>query len=257
VTTEGRVTVGKHVRNVAAPLLLAAATLFAAVPAAGQVSRTVPAPAPVPDSAVNVKRNALGLLLSISGDGFGVGGMYRREFTEDLYGFATLSVSGAKDDREVEFIDPYTGSSYTPGKLTRFLVVPMYFGIERRLFREEILDNFRPYLNVGVGPAMIYASPYTDIIYNEDGSIADYRPVDFFESLGRGQAYWTVTAAIGAGAFFGSDRSSLMGLHVSYTFTYLFDEGIPSLYDPTTGAVAGTKKSFGGLVITLTIGTSY
>lgn len=203
------------------------------------------------------KRNALGLLLSISGDGFGMGGIYRRTLNDDLYAFVTLGVHGSKDDREVERVDPFTGTTYVPGKLNRFIVVPMVFGLERRLFREEILDNFRPYLNVGVGPAMIYAAPYTDIIYNENGGVSEYRPVEFFNSLSRGQAHWTVTALIGAGAFFGSERSSLMGLHFSYSFTYLLEGGIPSLYDPSTGAVVGTKESFGGFSITLTIGTSY
>ena len=59
-------------------------------------------------------RNAWGLDVLISNDGFGLGTFYRREFTQDLFGFVSLSISEAKDDREVEFTD-FFGNTFVPG----------------------------------------------------------------------------------------------------------------------------------------------
>jgi hypothetical protein len=197
-----------------------------------------------------------GVDILISNDGFGLGTFYRREFTEDLSGFITLSVSGSKDEREIERFDPFTQQSFTPGKLNRFLAVPLTFGAQRRLFREDIVDTFRPYINAGVGPTLIYASPFVNITQNPEGP-PTIEEVEFFNSLSKGKAYWTVGGFIGAGAFFGSEKSNVFGVNFRYYFTYLLSDGIPSLFNPATGEVTSTKSSFGGFFITLNIGMGY
>ncbi|MEO8167998.1 MAG: hypothetical protein ABI623_07115, partial [bacterium] len=57
-------------------------------------------------------RNAWGMDVLISNDGFGLGTFYRREFSEDLSGFALFSISESKDEREFEQYDYYYGVSY-------------------------------------------------------------------------------------------------------------------------------------------------
>src|SRR5262245_37771545 len=173
--------------------------------------------------------NAWGIDILVSNDGFGLGTFYRREFNPDLYGFVLLSVSEAKDDREVELVDIY-GNSFVPGKLNRFLVIPLTFGIQRRLFREEILDTFRPYINAGIGPTMVVSAPFTKITVLPSGGLL-YEQIEFFESLGKAQAHYTVGGFVGFGANFGGDRSNLFGVNFRYYFTYPFGDGIPSLYD--------------------------
>ena len=200
-------------------------------------------------------RNAWGLDVLISNDGFGLGLFYRREFNPDLYGFVSFSVAGAKEEREVELVD-FFGNTFVPGKLNRFLVVPLTFGVQRRLFREEIMDTFRPYVNAGTGPTLIYASPYTDIVELPSGGLL-FKQVEFFESLGRGRAYYTVGGYVGFGANFGSDQTSLFGVNFRYYFTYLMGEGVPSLYNSETGKPAQNKTSFGGFFITLNVGMLY
>jgi hypothetical protein len=216
-----------------------------------------------PDSVEDLKtvedqqhlRNAWGLDILISDNGFGLGLFYRREFTEDLSGFVSLSVSEAKDEREVEFVD-YFGNTFVPGKLNRFLVIPLSFGIQQRLFREAIVETFRPYLNIGAGPAMIYVSPFTRITKTPSGGLI-LEPIDFFDSLGKGSPHYTVSAFIGIGANFGADRSNLFGVNFRYYFTYLFGDGIPALYDIETGDPAKNQTSFGGFFITLNVGMMY
>ena len=183
------------------------------------------------------RRNALGLDLMLSNSGFGLGGFYRRQYTPDISGFASFSISEVKDDREIEFFNPFTGEFLVPGKVNRFLLLPLFVGIQYRLFREEIADNFRPYVSGAVGPTMIYASPY------EEG---------FFRSLGKGQAHYTLGGYVGFGAFFGTEQRSLVGLSFRYYFATLKNQlesihGFERLY----------KKSFGGFFITLNVGTMY
>jgi hypothetical protein len=200
--------------------------------------------------------NQWGVDFLISTDGFGLGGFYRRLFTPDLTGFVTLSVSESKDSQENEQIDPYYGVSFVPGKLNRFLVLPLLVGIQQRLFREDIMDTFRPYVSVAAGPALIFMSPFVNLVQQPDGTTS-IEQVEFFKSLGKGTSHYTASAYIGFGADFGSMRGSVFGLNFRYYFTYLLGDGLPSRYDIYTGAVAANKKSFGGFFITINMGMAY
>ncbi len=206
-------------------------------------------------------RNAWGLDVLISNDGFGLGTFYRRELTEDLFGFAMFSISEAKDEREFEQYDYYYGVSYVPGKLRRFMVMPLTFGLQYRLFREDITDNFRPFVNVGAGPTMIFSSPFTEITIVRDANgnpiSTQSNQIEFFKSLGKGQAHYTASAFIGVGANFGTEKASVFGVNFRYYFTYLFGNGLPSLYNTSTGEIAARKKDFGGFFITLNVGMAY
>ncbi|MBK7257041.1 MAG: hypothetical protein IPI01_04390 [Ignavibacteriae bacterium] len=208
---------------------------------------------PIDPTSPGLYPNIWSIDVLISNDGFGLGGLYRRSFTQDLSGFISLSVSESKDEREFEYIDPYYGVSYTPGKLNRFLVIPLMVGVQYRLFREDIVDTFRPYINAGAGPAMIYQMPYMDFIDRGDG-VKTEEQVEFFKSIGRGHPQYTAGGFIGFGSNFGTERSNIFGVNFRYYVTYMFGEGLPSLYDVRTREVSARKKSFGGFVISLNIG---
>jgi hypothetical protein len=201
--------------------------------------------------------NAWGLDVLVSNDGFGLGTFYRRQFTEDLSGFAMFSISESKEDREFEFFDQFTFQSFTPGKLQRFLVMPLTAGVQYRLFREDIMDNFRPFVNAGAGPTLIFSAPFADLSYDANGRLTRVAQVEFFKSLGRGQAHYTASGFIGVGANFGNEASNVFGVNFRYYFTYLFGDGLPSLYEPGRGNVIARKKSFGGFFITLNVGLAY
>ncbi len=219
----------------------------------------VPADTMAMDSSIEEQefRNAWGLDVLVSNDGFGLGTFYRREFSQDLFGFVMFSISEAKDEREFEQFDPYFyGVSYVPGKLQRFLVMPLSFGLQYRLFREDITDNFRPFINAGVGPTLIFAAPFVELSRSPAGTITPTQ-IEFFKSLGRGQPHYTATAFVGVGANFGTEKANVLGVNFRYYFTFLFGDGLPSLYNLRTGEVAARKKDFGGFFITLNVGMAY
>ncbi len=177
---------------------------------------------------------AWGADLLISTNGFGLGGFYRHEYADDLAGYVDLSISEAKDNNEVEEVDVYTGETYVPNKVNRFLLMPIFVGVQKRLFKDDILDNFRPYVNAAAGPALIYVFPYDE---------------DYFSALGKGSFRYTAGGYIGFGAFIGSERSSLFGMNVRYYYVP-YPRGVESL-------VNTTKTQFGGFYITFNFGTAW
>jgi hypothetical protein len=182
--------------------------------------------------------DAWGVDILVSNNGFGVGGFLRHEYSEDLSGTMTLAFSEAKDDNEVEYVD-YYGQTIVPGKINRFILVPLHFGVQYRLFAEDILDNFRPYVNAAVGPTLVFSSPYDR---------------EFFNSLGYGQAHYTVGGYVGFGAFFGSSHESLSGVNIRYYFEPI-EKGLDSMLN-SDGSIE-KKKDFGGFFITFNFGSLF
>ena len=192
---------------------------------------------------------ALGLDLLMSNNGFGLGLFYRYEISDELSYMLNFAVSDVKDDAEFEQYD-YFGNSYTPGKKNRLLMIPITASVQYRLFKDDIVDNFRPFINAGVGPTMVYVFPYTynQIQYDIFGNPYKEK-MDFFTSLKYGKMRYTIGGYIGAGAYFGMEKGSLTGLSVKY-FLAQFPDGIEVMN-------GGFIRNFGGLFITLTFGSLF
>jgi hypothetical protein len=182
--------------------------------------------------------NAWGADIMISNGGFGLGGFYRHQYSEDLFGTVSLAISDSKDDKEVEQVD-WWGQTFVPGKINRFLLIPLHVGVQYRIFSDDIMDNFRPYLNAGAGPTLVLSSPYSR---------------EFFNSLAYSQAHYTIGGYVGVGAFFGSDKKSISGVNLRYYFVP-FASGIPSLAD--ANGYLSSKSQFGGIFLTLNFGSMF
>ncbi len=182
--------------------------------------------------------DAWGVDILLSNNGFGVAGFFRHEYTRYLSGTVTLGIAESKDDNEIEYYD-YWGQSFVPGKINRFLMMPVLFGAQYRLFADDITDSFRPYVNAGAGPTIVFASPYDK---------------EYFNSLGYARTYYTAGGFIGLGAYFGADTGSLSGINIRYYYVP-FSGGIVSLQD-ANGRI-GRKKDFGGFFITINLGSAF
>lgn len=171
-------------------------------------------------------------------DGFGLGVFYNYLLTDDLTVFATLSFSEAEDSRQRSYYDIW-GQEIPVNKLNYVFPIPMFAGLQYRLFSEDIVENFRPFVNAGAGPVMLYIAPAE---VNGDRK-------DFFGSLPYGQPKYTFGGFLGAGAQFGFDRSSLLGVNVRY---YII---------PTPAGIRavdqGELANANGFFITLNLGTSF
>ncbi len=196
--------------------------------------------------------NAWGFDLMLSNNGFGAGVFLRHEYSEEIAGFINFAISDVKDPSETEYYDPWTGQSVVPNKLNRLIYMPLVAGVQYRLFKDDIVDNFRPYLTAGVGPSMVFVAPYATPQSVDAGNgqyVTQYNQVDFFSSLKYGRLRYTVGGYIGAGAYFGLDKGTLSGINVRY-YLSPFPNGIVVM---TNSAI----KNFGGFYITLNFGTLY
>jgi hypothetical protein len=191
-----------------------------------------------------------GLDILLSNNGFGLGGFYRYELNDELSLMLSLAISDVKDDAEVEQFDYYTGQDYVQGKKNRLLLIPLTVSMQYRLFKDDIVDNFRPFVMAGAGPTAIFVAPYVyDQIYYDVFGYPYREKIDFFTSLKFGRLRYSMGAFIGAGVYFGMEKGSLTCLSIKY-FLARFPDGIEVMYN-------GYTKDFGGLFITLTIGSMF
>ncbi|MGC8652749.1 MAG: hypothetical protein ACP5US_02030 [Candidatus Kryptoniota bacterium] len=180
------------------------------------------------------KPRAIGLDIMLGNSGFGLGGFYKHEINQDLSWTFSISVSEAKASNEVDYINRSTGETYTPNKVNRIFVVPAIIGLQYRLFRNSLTDSFRPYVFAGAGPDLIYSTPYDR---------------EFFNSFVYGKSHYGFGAYIGAGAYFGLDPSSLVGVSVRY-YVLPLKHGIESLQNEP-------MANFNTFFITFNIATQY
>lgn len=174
--------------------------------------------------------SALGFDALFSNSGFGAGGYYQHNYSPNLSGFVNLGITGSRKTDEFEEYDSETNDWRVPGKVNRLYTFPLTFGLRYRLFDEVLVDNFRPYVNIGAGPTMIVALPY------------EY---EFLKSLGHANFYFTGGGFFGVGAEIGGSRP-LLGVNLRYYYIPLHP-GVESLRgDPIT--------DFGGLFLTMNVG---
>jgi hypothetical protein len=174
--------------------------------------------------------SAWGFNIMASDNGFGFGGFYKKNYTDRLSAAIEISVSEGKDDRELEYID-YFGYTYTPNKKTRVIMLPIMLSAEYRIFRNDIIDSFRPYITAGAGPVFLFTSPFNK---------------DFFEAIPLYHTRYTAGGYIGIGCDFGADKNTLTGVNISYHYIP-YPKGIEVMENTL-------KKSFSGLYITLYFG---
>jgi hypothetical protein len=135
-------------------------------------------------------------------------------------------------------------------------MMPLFASVQQRLFKDDIADNFRPYITGGIGPVMILVSPYARYheVVGSDGSTAvEQDQVEYFTSLKYAQVRYTFGGYIGAGVYFGSQGGPLSG--ISFRYIYIpYPPGI-DVMESGYGYTYKPMKTFGGFFITLTFGT--
>ncbi len=179
--------------------------------------------------------NAWGMDIMFGDAGFGLGTFLRKQIDVKWTAFIDVSFSEAKDEREIEYYDPYQGTFITFNKVNRIFQVPLNIGLQYRLFENVIADNLRPYICAGVGPTMLVTTPASE---------------EFFNAFGKAQAKYAAGGYVGFGANFGLDKSSLVGINVRYYYSKILKGGVESL--------AGREKTeIQGFFITLNLGLMY
>lgn len=171
------------------------------------------------------------LELLFSGNGFGAGFSYSKQLSTSLSMNALLGLTGNRNSDELEYIDPFTGSTFIPNKVNRLFSFPLTIGLQQRLFRESLSESFRPFIGCGMGYAMILQVPYgQNLVQTEQRTLAHGRP----------------TGYVSLGSAFGSEGRTSLSALIRYYVIPFGGSGLESIKDlPIT--------DFGGLFIALGI----
>lgn len=240
-------------------LLLLLAAVLTTLPARAQPAEPAPR--------ANPYGTGLGMAILVTNNGFGLGGYYHRAVSPSTAFLAELSIGAGKSDREIQFFG--FGTSYIPRKANYLLMAPLQGGLVQRLFRNQIEDNFRPYVQLTAGPTLGWEYPYFrdlngngryDPDYYEDVNLNGRRDrnepyertYDAIGALPRGSARLGAGGTLALGAHFGRSRKVTQGVRFGYTFSYFFD-GI-ELLEPD---VQPPQRFFGTPSLTLTFGRLY
>lgn len=192
------------------------------------------------------RAHSWGADLMIGTDGFGLGFFYGYTFDDLVTAFVDLSLTEAKDSEQRDYYDPYFGQ-ISPNKTHYIFRIPLFLGAQYRLFKDEIVENFRPFVSAGAGPVMLFVSPVRD--------------GDMFTSLWHGgTSEYTFGGFLGGGAQFGFDRSTIFGVNIRYMFVPV-PAGISSVVVPDPDNPGQFKPSplanANGFYIALNFGATF
>lgn len=95
-----------------------------------------------PESPI-VHKDELGLNFELAMSGLGVGGFYRKAISGYSYLGVNLNFFVMRDEKEFEYYDVY-GYPAKANDINRLFFIPLNLEFKKRLFVEDIEDNFRP-----------------------------------------------------------------------------------------------------------------
>ena len=175
---------------------------------------------PPPDTTARRFASTGAFVFVLSESGLGAGAALRGRLTDDLSAVAEVSLGAAVDEREQRFFVGFFGDSVVPFKRSYVVLAPLHLGLERRLFRDRVEDNFRPFVHVSAGPTVGYQWPYFDDLDGDGRRDEGEDRLGAFGGLGDGEARLGVGATLAVGAFFGRSRRSAQALRLGYQGTY-------------------------------------
>lgn len=171
-----------------------------------------------PKTVINYGNN-VGMAINLNNSGFGLNGFWSKSLPKHKALIVEAMLKAEKDEKEEKYFD-WWGNSYIPGKLNYMLALPIQVGIQKRLFAEDIDDNFRPYVQAAAGPTFAWVSPYFSDV-NKDGTWQyTERIYDSISAIPRGKPTMGLAGGLGVGAQFGRTRRSMQALRVGVDFQY-------------------------------------
>lgn len=204
------------------------------------------------DEPENPYGTGAGLSVQLTNSGFGLGGYMQWAFNPSTSFITELSISSGKDRREQKFFD-WFGNSVVPNKANYFLMMPLRVGLHRRMFKESIRENFRPFVQGSIGPTLGWQWPY--FADNNGNGVLDRETEQQYgslESLFKGESRYGFGGTVGVGVFWGVSRRVTQGVRLSYTFNYFLNE--VQLMEADPSIENASRKYFGTPAITLIFG---
>jgi hypothetical protein len=134
-----------------------------------------------------------GFTIQVSTDGFILGGLYDKKIARCTHLGLSLDMFWVKGKDEM--VD-WTGQTLNGETI---LILPLTLNLKRRLFPEDIINSFRPFIVIGAGAVYGYYIS-GDVSKSSDSKDSQYAPTGF----------------IGLGAEFGKPGRSGYGMDMRY-----------------------------------------
>jgi hypothetical protein len=192
--------------------------------------------------------DGIGGSLLLTNHGFGIGGLFRTGIGESTSLVLEASLGVGKDEREQEFFSGPFGETVTPFKRNNFLMLPLTIGLEQRLWSAAIADDFRPFVQLAVGPVVGYQWPYFED-FNENGIRDPGEPLRGTFDLRDGSFRFGSAGIAGFGAYFGEAGERTIGLRIAYAVQYFLQP--VDLLEPRPQIEEPSRQFFATPVITL------
>jgi len=170
---------------------------------------------------------ALGMMYTESG--FGLSATYFTKLARTTDLTYKLSVSGVSDANEVEYYDYYYGNYYVKNKINRVYLTAFSVGLKHNVFFDDIEGSFKPFVKVGVSPALILFNPYEK---------------DFFEAIKYTQTSYGFGGYAGIGIEYYESQSIGLSIGLDYYYIPVLGPDVYSLKDKKISNVGGAQIGF-------------
>lgn len=175
---------------------------------------------PPPDTTAARLATSRAWVALLTEDGLGAGVATRLRLTDDVAFTAEATLSGARDAREQRFFVGFFGDTVTPFKRSYAVLLPAHVGLERRLFRAQVEDTFRPFVSVAGGPTLALQWPYFDDADDDGVRDPDEARLGALEGLSGVETRLGGGASVGLGAWFGRGPRRVQGLRLGVALHY-------------------------------------
>ena len=165
-------------------------------------------------SPVHKRERAISFSLATSG--FGIGGVYRWTLPSYMHAGINMEFFIVRDDDEIEFIDPFTGIPYKINDANRLFLIPVNFELKKRLFTNDIEDDFRPHIMLSAGTEFGMNFPKPQEVFDNNGARTRVQPDNEF------QLTWNIL--FGFGVDFTTKKNTFATLRPQYRITFFPDE---------------------------------
>jgi len=151
------------------------------------------------------------LFVMASMTGASVGFKFRKPIINDVtLLILDIQFCSARGEKEAVYIDPYYGYPVKTGREFVTFFIPFQVGIQRRMFKDDIEANFRPFVIMELGPVFGVSFPTK---YN------------FGTNLKKGRGMPTIGGFVGLGVEFGSEKEgSSYAFGAGYRLLSFFDK---------------------------------
>lgn len=157
--------------------------------------------------------------MAVTNFGVGLGVQFDRMINTTTTISLNITGKSLRDPSEQTFTTLF-GQQFIPNKLNRVLTFPIMLGYKKRIFTEELSDNFRLNLSSNLGPSLAFVYPY----FNDTNGDQVFQPQseflnDIFQGWDLGEWKYGVSGEFGLGVDFGDDMKMISSV---YFGAYLF-----------------------------------